>query len=169
MTRWEELTGAMKSYYKRLCDDQFAAGQIAASIGNNFGDYIGARDRIRFYKYEPGDTPKQERFTPENLSINSVSQSEDGRWQFGLGAMLELAPNAVPMFEFKWPVMFNLNAPHVVEVPPFKIRLEFDRLNTKDAFEPLSKALYQAIVEGLRQGATGAPNQLQHIGFGTKT
>jgi hypothetical protein len=91
MTRWEEITAAVRQWYQRARDDQFAAGQIAASIGNNLGDYLGFRDRIRFYKYEPGDTPKYDEMTPEPLGINAVSPSEDGRWQFGLGAILELA------------------------------------------------------------------------------
>jgi len=166
MTRWEEISAAVKQWYQRARDDQFAAGQIAASIGNNLGDYLGFRDRIRFYKYEPGDTPKYDKMTPEPLGINAVSPSEDGRWQFGLGAILELAPRAEPQFEFKWPVIFNLAPPHLIEIPPLNLRINAPVLNTREAFEPVSAAIYQAMLESFQRAATLSPLQYQQIGFG---
>ena len=147
--RWDDLSSSVANWHDKQTNESFVAGRFATILGNSFAAYVGApsADFLTFFEYTPDkwDQDRDEFSTAAN-GFAAVSPSLDGRWQFGLGIILERAPNARPRFSFRWPMFITLGDHPRVDVSDDK-NISFDLLGPDGQFnlEPICEAMFLAL------------------------
>jgi hypothetical protein len=165
-SKWEELSAAVGAWQERQQSDSFVAGRFAAMIGNSFADYVEAptKAHIKYFHYTPDRyDPERDEYEEVGNGFSAVSQSSHGRWQFGLGTVLERTPNASPKFSFHWPMLITLGDPANVEIAG---NLKFDISNVGGTYqvEHICAAMFNAIKDSLLRTAQGT-SRMPGIGF----
>jgi hypothetical protein len=165
-SKWEELSAAVGAWQDRQQSDSFVAGRFAAMIGNSFADYVEAptKTHIKFFRYIPDEyNPERDKYEEVGNGFSAVSQSLDGRWQFGLGIVLERAPHASPKFSFHWPMLITLGNPPKVDIAG-GLKFDIPDVGGNYQVEHICAAMFNAIKESLLRTAQGT-NQMHRIGF----
>ena len=160
--RWDELSRLQSLSHDRMWDKVTEIWQIAHFLSLDLTAYLGipvdrsedAGDRIRpvrFYRFKAGHEPAYDQYEEVESSIDAIQVADGEFWTFGMSIQLEMGPRITPRYGYQWWVRIKYEDQRTVcrlgmrEQQPIYINKPFN----KEAFFPLSKAVYAGLVRHL--------------------